>query len=221
MNPLRYLLPGLLLALVVSGCDGTDSTELQAAEAPVTLSAEPEKSLTEDAQRAFDPAQFTTIEWIDLMPQEDLDALINPPSYINAIEDGSAADQITSQLQSAIAAASDDRYQQALVSTKIVPEMDGKAIRLPGFIVPLEFNDAQQVIQFFLVPFFGACIHVPPPPPNQILFVDYPAGLQLENLYDPLWISGVLSASVVENDLATAAYTLEMEYSEEYTEDDY
>ena len=77
MNPLRYLLPGLLLALVVSGCDGTDSTELQAAEAPVTLAAEPEKNLTEDAQRAFDPAQFTTIEWIDLMPQEDLDALIN------------------------------------------------------------------------------------------------------------------------------------------------
>ena len=107
------------------------------------------------------------------MPKEDLDALSNPPSYIADVEDGSPEDQISDQLQNTPDAIS-DRYQQALVSTNIVPEMNGQAVRIPGFIVPLEFNDDEDVTQFFLVPFFGACIHVPPPPPNQIILVNSP-----------------------------------------------
>ena len=70
------------------------------------------------------------------MPKEDLDALLNPPDYLSDIEDGSFEDQINNQFQSSIPAAGNDPYQQALVSTRIVPEMDGKPIRLPGFIVP-------------------------------------------------------------------------------------
>ncbi len=162
---------------------------------------------------------FKTIEWTDLIPKEDLEALLNPPAYVTEIEDGSLEDQINSQIQNTFAAASDDRYQQALVSTRIVPEMDGKAIRLPGFIVPLEFNDIQVITQFFLVPFFGACIHLPPPPPNQIIFVSYPKGLKLKNFYDPYWISGILKTSVTENDMTIAAYTMQMHSFEVYTED--
>lgn len=162
---------------------------------------------------------FKTIEWTDLMPKEDLDALLNPPSYVTDVEDGSFEDQISSQLQNSIAAASDDRYQQALASTRIIPEMDGQAIRIPGFIVPLEFDDEQTITQFFLVPFFGACIHVPPPPPNQIIFVNFPQGLKLDALYDPFWISGIVNTSVVENDMATAAYSMQMQSYEAYTQD--
>ncbi len=162
---------------------------------------------------------FNTIEWTDLMPKDDLDALLNPPSYITDVEDGSFEDQISNQIQNTIAAASDDRYQQALVSTRIVSEMNAQAIRVPGFIVPLEFNDEQRVTQFFLVPYFGACIHVPPPPPNQIIFVNYSKGLKLDSLYDPFWISGILKTSVVENETATAAYTMQMQSYELYTEE--
>ncbi|NOQ77097.1 MAG: DUF3299 domain-containing protein [Methylococcaceae bacterium] len=74
---------------------------------------------------------FKTVEWTDLMPQDDLDALLNPPSYITEVEDGSFEDQISNQLQNSIAA--DDRYQQALVSTRIVPEMNDQPVRVPGF----------------------------------------------------------------------------------------
>lgn len=161
---------------------------------------------------------FNTVEWTDLMPQDDLDALLSPPSYITDVEDGSFEDQISNQLQNTIAAG-DDRYQQALVSTRIVAEMNDQPVRVPGFIVPLEFNDEQSVTQFFLVPYFGACIHVPPPPPNQIIFVSYPNGLKLDSLYDPFWISGILKTSVVENETATATYTMQMQSYEMYTEE--
>lgn len=173
-------------------------------------------------QRPKAPLKYKTIEWTDLMPKEDLDALMNPPSYITEVEDGSLEDQLSSQMANAIDAATtnkQDKYQQALVSTKIIKEMDGKAIRLPGFIVPLEFDDNQVITQFFLVPFFGACIHLPPPPPNQTIFVNYPDGLKLDTLVDPIWISGVLQISMTENDMARSAYSIEMYEFEKYTEE--
>ena len=161
-------------------------------------------------------SDFKQVDWTQLMPKEDLDALMNPPEYLVDIEDGSSEDQISSELQSATAASSDDRYQQALVSTRVVADMDGQAIKIPGFIVPLEFNDDQTTTQFFLVPYFGACLHIPPPPPNQIIFVEYPDGIQLESLTEPFWISGVLSNALIENDMATASYSMKMHYSERY-----
>ena len=96
--------------------------------------------------------------------------------------------------------------------------MDGQAISIPGFIVPLEFDDELIVTEFFLVPYFGACIHVPPPPPNQIIYVKYAKGLELKTLYDPFWIYGTLKTSTVENDTATASYTIDMASYEDYTE---
>ncbi|MDG1773897.1 MAG: DUF3299 domain-containing protein [Oceanicoccus sp.] len=170
------------------------------------------------AKKPATPTEFKTIQWPDLMPQADLDALLNPPEYLANIEDGSAEDQISSQISSSIAAAKDDRYQQALVSTNIRPEMNGRGIRIPGFIVPLEFSDDQVITEFFIVPFFGACIHVPPPPPNQIIHVKYPKGFKLEALYNPFWLSGVLKTTLIENDMATAAYAMEVHLVEEYAE---
>lgn len=164
------------------------------------------------------PSDFKVIDWVDLMPKVDLDAFSNPPSYITNSIDGLLEEQISKLLESSTNIDSNDPYQQALVSTKIKPEMNGQPIKIPGFIVPLEFNDEQSITQFFLVPFFGACIHVPPPPPNQIIFVNYPRGLKQDALDDPFWVSGVLSTSLVENEIATAAYTLRMQSFEIYSE---
>jgi len=174
-------------------------------------------TMEQTASYAAKITEFSAIEWSDLIPQEDLDALLNPPGYLADIEDGSAEDQIGSLASNSIAAADDDRYYQALESTNIKPEMDGKAIRIPGFIVPLEFSDNQVITEFFIVPFFGACIHVPPPPPNQIIHVKYPKGFKFETLYNPFWLSGVLKTTLVENAVATAAYGLEVHLIEDYT----
>lgn len=171
------------------------------------------------ANKAAVANEYKTIEWPDLIPEEDLDALLNPPEYLADIEDGSAEDQISSQITSAIAAATKkDRYQQALVSTKIRPEMNGRDVRIPGFIVPLEFSDDQVITEFFLVPFFGACIHVPPPPPNQIIYVKHPKGFKVEALYEPFWLSGLLRTTLIENEVASAAYTMEVHTIDDYSE---
>jgi len=162
---------------------------------------------------------FRTVEWLDLMPKNNLDALLNPPDYVSQMEEGAFEDEILTELRNMPKEISDP-YQQALVSTDVIKEMDGQRIRIPGFIVPLEFGEKKKVTQFFLVPYFGACIHVPPPPPNQIIFVTSKKGLAIKELYDPLWIYGIISTSRIENDVALAAYKMEMKFSEIYEEEE-
>ena len=160
---------------------------------------------------------FETIEWPDLMPPEVLAILLNPPEYIAEIEDGSAEDQISSQMKSAVNQSEEDAYQQSLVSTDVNENLDGAMIRIPGFVVPLEFDEEQTISQFFLVPYFGACLHMPPPPPNQIILVNAPKGIQMSALYDPFWIEGQLSTSFQENDMATSAYAMRLQRIEPYS----
>ncbi len=162
---------------------------------------------------------FRTIEWTELIPADDLEALLNPPEYLAEVEDGSPEDQISNQIKNTIAAATDDRYQQALTSSNTVTEMDGQVVRIPGFVVPLEFSDEMVITEFFIVPFFGACLHVPPPPPNQIIHVKYDQGFQLDELYVPFWFSGVLNTSFIENDTAASAYSLAVKHIDPYSED--
>ena len=164
-------------------------------------------------------ANYEEIDWVALMPEDDLSALLNRPEFLNDIADGSAADSVDDFASKQLEDEQAQRYQQALVSKNIKPEMDQKNIRVPGFIVPLEFSDEQIITEFFLVPYFGACIHMPPPPPNQIIYVKYPKGLLLEALHLPFWISGTLKTSLIENDMATAAYALDMQSYEVYSDE--
>ena len=161
--------------------------------------------------------EFQTLEWPDLIPPKILEILMNPPSYLDDIEDGSAEDQIGSGLKGSTSSDTEDAYQQALVSTEINSELNGAMVRIPGFIVPLEFDDEQTVTQFFLVPYFGACLHMPPPPPNQIILVNSPQGVQLSALYDPFWVQGELRTTFQENDMATSAYSMAMLDLEPYS----
>lgn len=164
------------------------------------------------------PSDYATIEWVDLIPKEDLDALLNPPDYLQNIADGSAEDQISSQISNAMGGSmeADNPYQRALRSTQIKPEFNNQAIRVPGFIVPLEFDDNQTVTRFFLVPYFGACIHTPPPPPNQIIYASFDKGLKLDLLHEPFWISGTLKTTLTENNIATAAYSISVDSIKAY-----
>jgi hypothetical protein len=176
-------------------------------------------SSTNQSRKALPVSAFKIVEWTDLIPEKELNAYINPPDYIDNIEDGSLEDQLNSNIQNSTSSVTEDSYQQALISTNIIEEMDGKAVKIPGFIVPLEFDDNQTVTQFFLVPYFGACIHMPPPPPNQIIFINYPQGLTVDTIYEAFWISGVLSTSIVENEMGTAAYSMEMQSFEIYSDE--
>lgn len=164
-------------------------------------------------------APYEEIDWVELIPKDDLDALLSPPEYLDEIEDGSLEDQVANDMLSALEQSGDGRYQQALVSTKIVEGYDQRSIRLPGFIVPVEINDEQRVTEFFLVPYFGACIHYPPPPPNQIIYVTVKQGLKVDNIQEPYWVEGTLSTTLTENELAVSAYSMAADNVVLYTED--
>ena len=153
-------------------------------------------------------ADYEEIDWVALMPEDDLSALLNRPEFLNDIADGSAADSVDDFASKQLEDEQAQRYQQALVSTRVIEAFDGKAIRIPGFIVPLEQNDEQKATAFFVVPYFGACLHMPPPPPNQILYVEYKEGIAVENLYDPYWFEGTVKIDNHESALGTSAYSL-------------
>ena len=153
-------------------------------------------------------ANYEEIDWVALMPEDDLSALLNRPEFLNDIADGSAADSVDDFASKQLEDEQAQRYQQALVSTRVIEAFDGKAIRIPGFIVPLEQNDEQKATAFFVVPYFGACLHMPPPPPNQILYVEYKEGIAVENLYDPYWFEGTVKIDNHESALGTSAYSL-------------
>jgi hypothetical protein len=139
-----------------------------------------------------------------------------PPEEINDIVDGSEFDKITNQLSNALSLASDSRYQQALTSINVRSEFDKQKVRLPGFIVPITTDQNHRVTAFFLVPYFGACIHMPPPPPNQIIYAEFKEGINGNSIYDPFWIEGTLHTSLTENDMATSAYTFTVDKVELY-----
>jgi hypothetical protein len=105
----------------------------------------------------------------------------------------------------------DMRSLQPEVGT-IRPELDGKRVRLAGYTTPVGF--AEDETSFLLVPELGACIHVPPPPPNQIVYVDQAKGDP--EMFAPVWVTGTLRADPVPTILADVGYRLEDVVAEPY-----
>ncbi|MDH5570539.1 MAG: DUF3299 domain-containing protein [Gammaproteobacteria bacterium] len=161
---------------------------------------------------------YKTLEWTDLIPKNVLDILLNPPEAIKNIQDGTPEDELTPEMLKEITGKPDSPYQQALVSTQVMPEYNNKKIRMPGFVVPLEFDDDQVITAFFLVPYFGACIHLPPPPPNQMIYVTSKKGLKTEVLYEPFWVEGTIYTETKNTDIGLSAYTMTAFSIKPYTE---
>ena len=93
----------------------------------------------------------------------------------------------------------------------------GKSIKIPGFAVPLEGDDGFEYIdEFLLVPYFGACIHVPPPPPNQVILVILDKPVHFEVISFAIWITGILEIGdyFIEgsNDFGEQIYDTETSY---------
>ena len=78
-------------------------------------------------------------------------------------------------------------------ATRVNESLVGETVRIPGYVVPLEFAE-QKAVEFLLVPTAGACIPTPPLPANQLVHVRYPQGVELKGLYDPVWVEGRIEA---------------------------
>ena len=87
--------------------------------------------------------------------------------------------------------------------------LDKKTVAVPGFMVPLE-DDADQVTEFLLVPFAGACIHVPPPPPNQMIYVKLKGGQKAKMSFtEPIIVSGQLHVSTVQSPYGDVSFNMD------------
>lgn len=149
------------------------------------------------------------LEWDDLIPED-----FRPESLFDEFDDIDAIDDDDPR-----AIAFMDKLMELWENAPIVEDLDGMLIRIPGFVVPLE-GDGVKVSEFLLVPYYGACIHVPPPPANQTVFVTVPAAdAVIREAFDTVWVTGRLSAKPLTTDLATAGYQIEASLVEPYDEE--
>jgi len=150
-----------------------------------------------DLYKSFNP---NTVEWEDLIPE----------GYVFETQESYTSMNV------AEAVAISDRL---LETTPVVESMDKQDIRLAGYVVPLEYSD-EAISEFLLVPLEGACVHIPAPPANQILFVKPQYPLPIEDSFDVLNVVGTMQLDGMASSLAVASYRMENALLEPYIETD-
>jgi len=143
------------------------------------------------------------IDWLELMPPEDLAALqaMGEIDHSGYGEDAAAGPM-----------------NDAMTSTKTVAKMNGAKGKIPGYVVPVAFDDRGRITELFLVPYFGACIHMPPPPPNQIIHIKPKTPLPAGQIWDAYWAVGTVRIAMTENDMALSAYSMDLDRLELFSE---
>ena len=107
---------------------------------------------------------------------------------------------------------------QQSAAAPVVPALDGQRVKLPGYIVPLDMADDGKVTEFLLVPYFGACIHSPPPPANQIIHAVSTKPLKGMRSMDAIWVHGTLSLQRADTPWGKAGYRLAVDKIAPYEE---
>ena len=158
------------------------------------------------AKPAAGKAAFRELKWEELVPKD-----WDPMKELKGVEFASLSD-------------ADPRATQMLKKMREVwdnapsnPALDGQSVRIPGYVVPLE-ETKDGLKEFLLVPYFGACIHSPPPPSNQIIHVlpqSLPKGIRS---MDPVWISGTLVREKTDSYMGAASYRMQAQRVEPYVE---
>ena len=100
-------------------------------------------------------------------------------------------------------------------ATKLNEDLDGALIRMPGYIIPLEMG-AKGVTDFVLVPYVGACIHTPPPPPNQLVLAKTAKPWPSDQLWEAVWVVGTMRTELTSTEIAQTGYALSIQSMEIY-----
>jgi len=154
---------------------------------------------SESDQAPVAAADIRALEWQDLAPGLS-----------------SEAQNAAAELNLRIDQMSDIEIEKAMATIEsggndLVAELDDTDVSIEGYLVPLDF-DAKEVSEFVLVPYFGACIHVPPPPANQVVYVKFREGLAMSEfeskMYYPFKVEGRIKAAHAKTNLADVGYQL-------------
>lgn len=161
-----------------------------------------------------------TLMWEDLMPEGSEEELIQQyEEFYAMLEQRYAANTTTladADPYAAISEGSEFDYMPQLGTFDTVEELDGEFVRIPGYVVPFDFSSDNRQREFLFVPYMGACIHTPPPPPNQLIFIRAEPAVRVKDIWIPYWIEGTLSTEKTENDLGDTAYAMQMSLIEPY-----
>lgn len=106
-------------------------------------------------------------------------------------------------------------YIETKSSAPVVHELNGKRVKIPGYVVPLDYSGTA-LSEFLLVPYFGACIHVPPPPANQIVYVKTEEPFKAKGMFVPVWVTGTINTDAHLNEVGDAGYTIDASNIELY-----
>ena len=136
------------------------------------------------ATRAFETLEPTALAWGSLMPA-DYEPSYQPFPW--EVEDSEAM------------------MRETLQETPLVEALDGQEVKVSGYVVPLSSDD-EAISEFLLVPFLGACIHVPPPPANQIVYVKPTYPLPHDDAQDVVSVAGTLKAQGRTSEFGAAGY---------------
>ncbi|MGD9865905.1 MAG: DUF3299 domain-containing protein [Pseudodonghicola sp.] len=155
----------------------------------LTLLAAPALAPRAAAQAA---EEVVDLDWADLIPQGGGTAMARLRA-LGVVQHGDASAPV-------------DQDTGVAVTTAY----NGRLVRIPGYVVPLDY-DGDGVTSFILVPYVGACIHVPPPPPNQLIFVTTETPFQVAGLFAPVIVTGLFGAAATGTQLAEIGYSLSAE----------
>lgn len=210
----KLVLWSLLLVggLLLSAC-GNDETKMLT-EAELMVEAEQgenvpvlvvESGLLVSLEGKSQSSIVKELEWDDLIPKDARpDDLLKAYNADELSDDDPRAEELMKKLR--------EMWKLA----PVVQALDGDTIRLPGFVVPLE-GDGKVVSSFLLVPYYGACIHVPPPPANQTVYVQAAEGsATVRELFETVWVTGRLSVQSTSSELGDAGYSISAAKVEPY-----
>ncbi|MDR2819511.1 MAG: DUF3299 domain-containing protein [Desulfovibrio sp.] len=158
----------------------------------------------EKAQISEQDAAYPVVEWDALVPEDWNPRLPFEGLDINSMEDNDP------RLARAV-----EQFKKLWDDAPVNAALKGKSLRIAGFLVALDYEE-QNLKEFLLVPYFGACIHAPPPPANQIIYVTTTANVEDILSMEPVWVYGVLDTDPAETELAKSGYTMEAVKVERY-----
>ena len=168
------------------------------------------------------PGEPLPLRWEDLMPQGAEDELIRQQAEFYAMLEKRYAANETSLMDAQpfneIEEGSTLDYMPQLGTFEVVDDLDGELIRIPGYVVPFDFDQNRRHREFLFVPYMGACIHTPPPPPNQIIFVHADPAIRVKDIWAPYWAEGTLTTQETRSEMGDAAYALSLDKLEPYGE---
>ncbi len=204
MYRLAACLCALLLSSAVIAADAPSrapatqplSKPAAATKTPVPKTA---PSKLKGAKKPVAPLATVELDWRELLPVKQrrlYSPSAPPPAHGHLGEGGPPAAQ--------------------LMNFDVNKDLAEIPVRLPGFIVPVGASTNGMVREFFLVPYIGACIHVPPPPPNQMVYVKSAGGISLKSVHEAYWVTGKMRVEQTTTNLGAAAYALDADKIEQY-----